>query len=235
MLQLPLSELIGTIVAALLTIMVLSYLAGDNPMYRLAVHMFVGVAAGYAGAAAWHGVLRPALVEPVRAGGLAALADPKLILPWLLIVLLLFKVFPGTARAGGAPMAMLVGVAAAVSVGGAVTGTVVPQALTAVQSLSPAEVAPLTGETGLERSMNVLIILVGTVATLLHFRFNILPFESESTGLARSVAILGKVGQGFLALTYGAMFAGALSAALVVLAERVQFIWSVITGLLTVG
>jgi hypothetical protein len=235
MLQLPLPELIGTIAAALLTIMVLSYLAGDNPMFRLAVHIFVGVAAGYAGAAAWHGVLRPALVEPVRAGGLASLANPQLIVPWLLILMLVFKVFPATARAGSLPIAMLVGVAAAVTVGGAITGTVVPQALTAAQSLSPAEVSPLTGETGLERSLNVAIVLAGTVATLFYFRFSIFPGEGASTGLPRVAAVLASAGQGFVALTYGAMFAGALSAALVVLAERVQFVWGVISGLLTPG
>lgn len=235
MLQLPLPELIGTIAAALLTIMVLSYLAGDNPMFRLAVHIFVGVAAGYAGAAAWHGVLRPALVEPVRTGGLASLTNPLLILPWLLILMLVLKVFPGTARAGGAPIAMLVGVAAAVTVGGAITGTVVPQALTAAQSLSPAEVSPLTGETGLERSLNVVIVLVGTVATLFSFRFSADLAEGAPAGLLRFARILAAAGQGFLALTYGAMFAGALSAALVILAERVQFVWGVVAGFLSPG
>lgn len=235
MLQLPLPELIGTIAAALLTVMVLSYLVGDNPMFRTAVHIFVGVAAGYAGAAAWHGVLRPALVEPVRTGGLADLTNPQLIVPWLLILMLVFKVFPGTAHLGGLPIAMLVGVAAAVTVGGAITGTVVPQALTAAQSLSPAEVSPLTGETGLERSLNVAIVLAGTVATLFYFRFSTFPGEGSSTGLPRVAALLASVGQGFVALTYGAMFAGALSAALVVLAERVQFVWGVIAGLLTAG
>ncbi len=235
MLQLPLSELIGTIVAALLTIMVLSYLAGDNPMFRLAVHIFVGVAAGYAGAAAWHGVLRPALIEPVRAGGLASLTNPQLIIPWVLILLLMLKVFPGTARAGGLPIAMLVGVAAAVTVGGAITGTVLPQALTAAQSLSPAEVSPLTGETGLERTLNVAIVLVGTVATLFYFRFSAGPTEGAPTGVTRLAAILATAGQGFLALTYGVMFAGALSATLVALAERVQFVWGVIAGLLRLG
>ena len=40
--------LIGPIVAMLLTVMVLSYLIGDNPLFRIASHLFIGVAAGYA-------------------------------------------------------------------------------------------------------------------------------------------------------------------------------------------
>ena len=35
--------LIGSILAAVLTLMVFSYLLGNNPLYRLAQHIFVGV------------------------------------------------------------------------------------------------------------------------------------------------------------------------------------------------
>jgi hypothetical protein len=47
--------------------------------------------------------------------------------------------------------------------------------------------------------------------------------------------VLASVGQVFLALTFGAMFAGAISASIVVLAERVQFVWGVVGGLLAAG
>jgi hypothetical protein len=35
-------------IAALLTLMVFSYLLGNNPLYRLVQHLFVGVSLGYA-------------------------------------------------------------------------------------------------------------------------------------------------------------------------------------------
>ena len=38
----------GTWVAVILTLFVFSYLLGDNALYRLAEHIFVGVAVGYA-------------------------------------------------------------------------------------------------------------------------------------------------------------------------------------------
>ncbi|MEX0789059.1 MAG: hypothetical protein WD906_01760 [Anaerolineales bacterium] len=235
MLSLPLSELIGTIAAALLTLMVLSYLLGDNVLFRIAVHIFVGVAAGYAGATAWRGVLEPALIEPIRRGGLTAIFDPLTLIPVLLILMLLLKLSPATARAGGLPLALLVGVAAAVTVGGAISGTVLPQAWAAAESLSPTEVSPLTGETGLERTINVAIVLLGTLGTLFYFRFAARRSSGGVVGRPALGVVLASVGQVFLALTFGAMFAGAISASLVVLAERVQFVWGVVGGLLAAG
>ena len=40
-------ELIGMAVGALLTILVFSYLLGDNFLYRLALHIFLGALVGY--------------------------------------------------------------------------------------------------------------------------------------------------------------------------------------------
>ncbi len=65
------------------------------------------------------------------------------------------------------------GVGAAVVVGGAITGTLVPQSLAAMGTLNPAVVSPQTGETGLERVLNVIIVLVGTISTLAYFRFTL--------------------------------------------------------------
>ena len=90
-------DFIGTIVAALLTIMVLSYLLGDNPLFRVATHIFVGVAAGYAGAVAWDSVIRPNLVSPIATNGFESLLDLGLIIPLILVVLLLLKLSPATA------------------------------------------------------------------------------------------------------------------------------------------
>jgi hypothetical protein len=53
------AELLGTWVAALLTLAVLSYVFGDNPFFRLAEYLFIGLAAGYAASLAWRHVLWP--------------------------------------------------------------------------------------------------------------------------------------------------------------------------------
>ncbi len=41
------ADLIGLIAGTLLTLLVLSYILGDNPLYRLALHLLVGATVGY--------------------------------------------------------------------------------------------------------------------------------------------------------------------------------------------
>lgn len=233
--------LIGPIVAALLTIMVLSYLIGDNPFFRLASHLFVGVAAGYAGALAARSVLWPGLLQPILQAGFGGLLNPTaavtLLAPALLAFLLVLKLVPGTSRLGTFSTAFLVGIGAAVVVGGAITGTLIPQSVAAMATFDPGVVSPQTGETGVERVINVVILLVGTLSTLAYFRFT-LRRGPGSEGLALGpIGMLGKalsaLGRSFIALAFGVMYAGALSATLLILAQRIQFLWDALNGLLT--
>ena len=215
-------DLVGTLISATLTIMVLSYLWRDNVAFRMATYTFVGVAAGYAGAVAWHNVLSPALVDPLVEQGLGAVTDLTVIVPWFLVVLLAFKISPSFSRVGSISAALMVGVGAAVVVGGAITGTLLPQSVAAMNTLSPAAVTPTTGETGLERTANVLILLVGTISTLIYFRFSVSQSqtgEKERSWLSSALAYVGRI---FIAVTFGVMYAGVVMSTLIVLGQRLQ-------------
>ena len=215
-------DLLGTLLSATLTVMVLSYLWRDNAAFRIATYTFVGVAAGYAGSVAWHNVLSPALVSPFVARGLEVVTDPTVIIPWFLVLLLAFKISPSLGRVGSISTALMVGVGAAVVVGGAITGTLLPQSLAAMSTLSPTAVTPTTGETGLERTANVLILLVGTVSTLIYFRFSASRSqtgEKERSWLTSAIAYIGKL---FIAVTFGVMYAGVLMSTIIVLGQRLQ-------------
>ena len=225
-------DFIGTIVAALLTIMVLSYLLGDNPLFRVATHIFVGVAAGYAGAVAWDSVIRPNLVSPLATNGFESLLDLGLIIPLILVVLLLLKLSPVTAKLGSLPMALLVGVGAAVVLGGAITGTLIPQTRAAMLSLGLTDMPADLGGTPLEHIANVLILLLGTISSLAYFRFSSPASDGPSEPLTRVMAYLRTTGRVFIAVTFGAMYAGALMAAIIALAERFHFLGRVVTDLL---
>jgi hypothetical protein len=239
--------LLTAIIAPLLTLMVLSYIfAGDNPAYRFATYIFIGVAAGYAGAIAYHNVLKPSLIDPLVAAGILGITDPEIIitvlLPLLLVAMLLLKLSPTTARFGTLPLALMVGVGAAVVVGGAITGTLIPQSLASMESLNPTQVSPLTGETGAERLINVIILLIGTITTLLFFRFTVSRSktgeeERPMTSIAGitvpgPLGALRSVGKGFIAIAFGAVYAGAFAAVIVVLAERVQYLVDVVFALI---
>ncbi|MFP3852697.1 MAG: hypothetical protein ACLFWD_00235 [Anaerolineales bacterium] len=215
-------DLVGTLMSATITIMVLSYLWRDNVAFRMATYTFVGVASGYAGAVAWHNVLSPALVDPLVNQGLGAVTDLTVIVPWFLIILLAFKISPSLSRVGSISAALMVGVGAAVVVGGAITGTLLPQSVAAMNTLSPAAVTPTTGETGLERTANVLILLVGTVSTLIYFRFSASQSETgekERSWLSAGLAYVGRI---FIAVTFGVMYAGVVMSTLIVLGQRLQ-------------
>jgi hypothetical protein len=231
-----LDEVIGPVLAALLTIMMLSYIVGDNPFFRLACYVFIGVASGYAGAIAWHQVLWPGLGEPLAANGLTAFTDPgqivTVVIPLILILLMLFKLSAATAPYGTLPLALMVGIGAGVLIGGAITGTLIPQSLAAMTTLDPRATAPQTGETGIERVLNVIILLVGTLSTLMYFRFTATRSPSGETRRTRLMSLIAGGGGFFIALTFGVMYAGAVAASVIVLSERVQFLAEVVVNLL---
>ncbi len=226
-------EFIGGLVAAILTIMVLSYLIGDNPLFKLATHVFIGVAAGYAGSIALHNILKPGLLDPIINAGVDGIVSGEIfrgtsgmfiVGGWILLAMLLLKISPATSRWGALPMVLLVGVGAGVIVGGSITGTILPQTSAAIETLNPGEVSPLTGETGIERILNILILLVGTISTLLYFFFST---RKSPTGVgirSQFMEIVAIVGRGFIAITFGTMFAGTLMTAIIALAERVDSI-----------
>ena len=58
-------ELIGLWMAALLTLAIYSFLYDDNPIYKFAEHLFVGVSAAYGAAILYNQVLIPKLIKPI--------------------------------------------------------------------------------------------------------------------------------------------------------------------------
>ncbi len=103
--EMTMLQLVGLLVSFVLTVMVLLYAFDDNVLFRVAVYLFVGVAAGYASAVALKDVILPRLV---------GLQPTQLLLVALWIGLLAMKLSPRTARIGNPAAGLLVGVGAAV-------------------------------------------------------------------------------------------------------------------------
>jgi hypothetical protein len=213
------SDLIIGIASFLLTLMILSYLIGDNPAFRFAVYLFIGASAGYAAAVVCWQVLWTRLVAPILKGDSDAIGIVFTIIASLLGVLLLMKLSPRTARLGNPSVALLVGVAAAVAIGGAVTGTLLPQTQASINVFQLSN----AGQYIIKNVFYGLIMMVGTITTLVYFHFGA---KATPTGPQRSklVNILGWVGQIFIAITLGVLFAGVLSASLTALIERISSI-----------
>jgi len=71
----------------------LSYLLGDNALFRAAIYLFeCGVSAGYVAAVIWNQVISPQLLRPVFVGTPSEKIQAYISL--FLAILLLFKAIP---------------------------------------------------------------------------------------------------------------------------------------------
>jgi hypothetical protein len=213
---LDVNTLVGGVVGLLLTLMIFSYLLGDNFLFRLAIHIFIGVAAGYVTVVAVSNVLLPRLVQPLLDPTTPVQTALLTLAPLALSLLLLGKLTNRFAGLGRPVMAFLVGVGAATVIGGAVLWTLTPQIQATINlfdRLAPSGFNPLAG----------LVILIGMTTTLTYFHFS---NRSRPGALPRPtwLKVTGWIGQGFIAVTFGAVFAGVYAAALAALIERLDAI-----------
>ena len=222
-----LADILGLIAGFLLTLMVLSYIIGDNFLFRLAMAIFVGVASGYAAVLVVYNVLWYQLIVPLltNPGANLALTVPSA----LLGVWLLTKGSTRLSRLGNPVMAFLVGVGAATAVGGAIFGTILPQA-NASTNLLNLQNASADGVGLAGWFLKSLVILLGTLVTLAYFHFGVRS-QGEGSLPQRHPLIenfLAPAGQAFIAVTFAVLFVGVYSAALGALIDRVRFIWDLI-------
>jgi hypothetical protein len=216
-------EFASGLLAVLLTLALLSYLVADNPLYRSAVHLFVGLSAGYAVVLAWHLVIGPQMLAPLR-GTAGASALVVAIVTAALGVLLLLKTLRVATRPGSLVVALMVGIGAAVAIGGAIGGTLVPQTRATFVSLLPLEAGSGAGEAAVEG----FFIVLGTVTTLGFFYYGARSEQGgppERPGWVKPIAAVGQV---FIGIAFGVLFAGALASSLAVFADRTAAIWAVL-------
>lgn len=207
-------DLIAGWVSLVLTLLIFSYLLGDNVLYRLAVHVLVGVAAGYTVIVAAESVIKPWLDETLLAEAngrddatLAALRAVGAV-PFLVGALLLFKVSPRLAPVGSLGLVFVIAVGVAVAIAGAVGGTIVPLARAAGESVG-------------EDTADGLVILVGVITTLIYFQF----FAVVRRGAVRRPRLLrglSAVGQVFVTVALGALYAGAILTSLTIFSDVVR-------------
>ena len=222
------SEFISGLVAFILTIFVLSYLIGDNGLFRAAIYIFVGASAGYVGAIVWHYILSPQLLQPILSGNSSEKISASIAL--FLSFLLLLKAIPSLSKLGTPSVALMVGVGAAVAVGGAITGTLFPQTLAAI-NLFDLKAANLRGTSSGAQLLKGSVMLLGTISTLVYFQFAAKRGDDGKYRRNPIVNILALIGKVFIAITFGVLFAGVYSAALTAFIERLDFLSNFITSL----
>jgi hypothetical protein len=220
------ADLIWTVVAFVLTLMIFSYLFGDNLMFRIATYLFVGVSAGYVATMLLYQVILPRLVWPALQGRILTV-----LVPLILSLFLITKLYPRLSSLGNIPMGYVVGVAAAVVIGGAVLGTLFGQGQASINMFSLS--APIASPKGMLQVLGAIFILIGTVCTLAYFNFGAVARPNQSPHRAPVVEVLARIGQIFIAITLGALFAGIFAASITALIERLDFIKTAILQLIS--
>ncbi len=206
------SDVFGVWIAAILTLMVYSYLLSDNPLYRLAEHLLVGSSIGYAAVVALHDILLPRLLRPLVQ---APTANWPYVIPLLLGLLVLAKARPTTAWAGNTSVALLFGVGAALAIGGALLGSLLPQIRASWLPLWPGTAG------GIEAALDNVCLVVATIGTLTYFYFTVGLGTGPRNSLVRFSATIGKW---IMVITFGAIFGNRVMAYVSLLIERLHFL-----------
>jgi hypothetical protein len=216
------TDLILAALGAVLTLFVFSYLLGDNPLFRLALHIFVGASVAYICVVAVYSVILPAVSPPEN-------GDSDLRLLWmislvgaLLGVLLLTRGVRGLSWLSDISVAVLVGVGVAVAVGGTILGTLGPQIDAATNPFVPEP--PIIPE--ILEPIGQIVTVVGTVTGLMVFSFaSRRPFTDLRNRLFYGAS---RVGRWFVLVGFGAVYGGVLVASLSFFADRVQYLIEVL-------
>jgi hypothetical protein len=209
-----LTETVGMLVAFVLTLLIFSYLVGDNPLFRLAQALFVGVGVGYGIVVAFHYVLVPRL---------SLLATNWFLVgpPLLLGLLLWAKLHPSWSRVGNVSAAFILGTGAALAIGGALLGTLLPQVRATILSIDPADYPHAMDSSP---ALDAGIMVAGTVCALLSFYFRAPAPGGRASPGAALVHFAGRVGRYFIMIAFGALFANVVMSRVSLLLGRIEFL-----------
>ena len=221
-----LSEFAWGVIGLLLSVMTLSYLIKDNFLFRLASHIFIGVTAGYLLTLIIHQILWARAVIPLIEG--SWLQRAWMVIPLLLVLLLILGQFPRFSGFSKFPLAFLLGLTAAVVIGGAIFGTLTTQIRAVVNAFDHNEWYAQQDQVWV-KILDAVMMLLGTVGVLAYFHFGKKLKPQNAKDHHKRPALfegLGKIGEVFVGITLGAIFAGVFSSALWALIDRVISIFT---------
>ncbi|MEO6462070.1 MAG: hypothetical protein ABIP29_03255 [Candidatus Eisenbacteria bacterium] len=196
----------GVWVAAALTLFIFSFLYKDNPFYKFAEHLFVGVSAGYIVVQQYWQVLWPNLLQPMTAPDTSG--RWKYYVGALLCLLLFTRLFSSISWMSRFTIAALIGTFAGLKVTGFAQAEVIEQVR--------ATMVPLWNPADPVSSLNHLILVVGVITTLVFFFFS-----KEHKG---AIGATAKVGIWYLMVSFGAAYGFTVMSRISLLIGRFQFL-----------
>ena len=221
--QLSRPRTVGLWVAAFFTLAVFSFLFRDNPFYKVAESVLVGVSAAYWMVVGFWDVLVPNLLGKiwptvVQAWAMPGLSGPDAarnlwyLVPLVLGVMLLWRLAPKGSWIARWPLAFIIGTTAGLRMIAFLHGdflsqirnSILPLAVMAGGAFDPWE------------SLKNLLIVLSVLCCLVYFFFSF-----EHKGLVGKTA---KVGIWILMITFGASFGYTVMGRIALLAIRIEFL-----------
>jgi hypothetical protein len=206
---------LGLGLALVLTLMVYSYLIGDNMAFRLAEHILVGVSVGWATLQIIFNLIIPA-IDRIQETGAGIGQIVVYTIPLLLGVIILFRPIRAARPATNLVMAVVIGTVSALALAGAVAGTLLPQIGATMLPLNQGGITDIIGG---------IVLVIGTLTTLWYFQFTTRKVaQSQSDGanvLSRNVHLLGRWS---IMLAFGAVFASVFLTYFAALVDRLLFL-----------
>ncbi len=219
--QFSLSRTIGIWVAAFFTLFIFSFLYRDNPFYKIAESVVVGVSAAYWMVVGFWttivpnllGKLSPEWIKSWAMPGLNTKAEYIYLVPLIMGIMLIWRLAPKGGWISRWPLAFIIGTTAGIRLIGFIHADFLGQIRNTIMSL--AVYSPETGFNVWDSIKNI-IIVIGVLTTIVYFFFSI-----EHEGFVGQTA---KVGIWFLMITFGAAFGYTVMGRIALLAIRMEFL-----------
>lgn len=199
----------STLIAGLLTLAILTFLYRDNPLYKIAESLLIGVSIGYTLVIVWSSTLVDLLFDPLFSQGKMAL-----LIPFILGLLMFSRFHRRTASLSRIPIAVMIGSGAGISIPVMVEARILKQ--------MSATVAPLFNSSGIP-DISSLVIITGVICTLGYFYFS-----REQRGLLGGIS---RIGTYFLMIFFGTTFGYTVMSRMSTFIGRMEFLLTDFLGL----
>jgi hypothetical protein len=195
---------IGTLIAVFLTLCIFSFLYRDNPFYKFAEYLLVGISVGYFLVTAVNTTVLPKLILPLFQQG-----NLIYIIPGILGFVMFARFSPRLSWLSRISLALVIGAGAGVSIPAVMQAQIMAQMKASMVSFV---------------SINGIIIVLAISTTLVYFFFS-----KEHKGWFGGTA---KIGIWFLMIFFGATFGYTVMSRVSLLIGRMQFLLGDFLGII---
>jgi len=209
-----LTPTLGNWLAALITLMLFSILYKENPLYRIAEHLYVGASAAHGIVTTWNNTVKPALTSMPTKGTWWE------IIPMVLGLLIYFNMYRPYAWVARIPMGFWIGYNAALVLSARQVIPFFNQMTSAIKPL----IAMKAGVFNLTQSINNILFVSIVLGVLIYFFFTV-----EHKGIFKYAANYGRLA---IMIGFGASFGNTVMARISLLIGRLTFLFSDWLGLL---